>query len=180
MKSGAAKPDFPLRESVGAMVRMTHLAFAQDLQQHLAQHDIPVGMWFYLRALWEEDGLSQRVLSERVGATEATTAQQLAKMEARGHVERRRSQVDRRCTHVHLTRSGRALQKKLLSYAVTVNANALAGFTAADTAKLVELLARLRANLAQRHQARTEAGQVGSRTRRGANGRKPAAAARAT
>lgn len=176
MKTGVKKLGFPLRESVGAMVRMTHLAFAQDLQNHLAKHDIPVGMWFYLRTLWEEDGLTQRVLSERVGATEATTAQQLAKMEARGHIERRRSQVDRRYTHVHLTRSGRALQTKLLSYAVTVNANALAGFTLADTALLQELLARLRANLAQRQQARAAqsgARQAGSgKRRRSANVKK--------
>lgn len=175
MKSDVKKRGFPLRESVGAMVRMTHLAFAQDLQIHLADHDIPVGMWFYLRALWEEDGLSQRVLSERVGATEATTAQQLAKMEARGHIERRRSQVDRRLIHVHLTRSGRALQKKLLSYAVTVNANALAGFTQADIASLQDLLARMRANLALRQQARSaqaEAAQArGDRRTRRARGK---------
>jgi DNA-binding MarR family transcriptional regulator len=169
MKTGVKKPRFPLRESVGAMVRMTHLAFAQDLQNHLAGHDIPVGMWFYLRALWEEDGLTQRVLSDRVGATEATTAQQLAKMEARGYIERRRSQVDRRNSHVHLTRSGRALQDKLLPYAVTVNANALAGFTPTDVTQLLDLLARLRSNLEQREQARatrSEAAQTAGRRKR--------------
>ena len=36
MKSGTKKSGFPLSESVGAMVRMTHQAFAQDLQNHLA------------------------------------------------------------------------------------------------------------------------------------------------
>ncbi len=161
MKTGAKKHSLPFSESVGAMVRMTHLAFAQDLQNHLAGHDIPVGMWFYLRALWEEDGLTQRVLSDRVGATEATTAQQLAKMEARGYIERRRSQVDRRNSHVHLTRSGRALENKLLPYAVTVNANALSGFAPKDVQQLQSLLARLRANLEQRQQARVAYGERG-------------------
>lgn len=157
MKSPVRKRGFPLHESVGAMVRMTHLAFAQDLQNHLAAHGIPVGMWFYLRALWEEDGLTQRALSQRVGATEATTAQQLIKMEARGYVTRRRSDTDRRNSHVHLTRSGRALQDRLLSYAVTVNANALAGFSATEVRQLRAYLARLRGNLAARHEARAAA-----------------------
>lgn len=154
MKTGATKPSFPLRESVGAMVRMTHQAFAQDLQHHLANHDIPVGMWFYLRALWEEDGVTQRELSRRVGATEPTTALQLAKMEARGYIERRRDAVDRRNSHVHLTRRGRSLQTKLLSYAVTVNATALAGLTPKEVSQLQALLAHLRRNLEQRSRAR--------------------------
>lgn len=154
MKTAVRKRGLPLSESVGAMVRMTHQAFAQDLQNHLADHDIPVGMWFYLRALWEEDGLTQRALSQRVGATEATTAQQLTRMEARGYVTRKRSDTDRRNSHVHLTRSGRALQGRLLSYAATVNANALSGFSAADVRQLREYLARMRENLAARQQAR--------------------------
>ncbi len=155
MKSGTKKSGFPLSESVGAMVRMTHQAFAQDLQHHLASFKIPVGMWFYLRALWEEDGITQRELSRRVGATEPTTALQLTKMEARGYLERRRSEADRRNSHVHLTRSGRALQTKLLPYARLVNQTALTGLSAPEVAQLQRLLGHLRANLGQRQQSRS-------------------------
>lgn len=150
MKRGTPRSDFPLSESTGAMVRMTHLAFAQDLQNHLANFDIPVGMWFYLRALWEEDGITQRELSKRVCATEPTTALQLVKMEERGYIERRRSEIDRRNSHVHLTARGRALQAKLLPYAVMVNASATAGLTAKEVAQLHSLLAKLRENLEAR------------------------------
>ena len=174
MKSGAKKPGLPFRESVGAMVRMTHLAFAQDLQNHLAAYDIPVGMWFYLRALWEEDGVTQRVLSRRVGATEPTTALQLTKMEARGYIERRRCDSDRRNSHVHLTRRGRALQNKLLPYAVQVNATALAGLQPQEVTLLQTLLAQLRANLEQREHDRVTSGGGAQATPH--SGRRPRAA----
>ena len=148
---------FPLSASVGALLRMTHLAYVQDLQNHLAAHDIPFGMWFYLRALWEEDGITQRELSRRVGATEPTTAQQLANMERSGLVERKRPDADRRQSRVHLTRAGRALKKRLLPYAVDVNANALAGLSATEIAQLRDLLGRIRTNLERRQQARDAA-----------------------
>jgi DNA-binding MarR family transcriptional regulator len=149
--------EFPLEASVGAILRMAHLAYAQDLQNYLASHDIAFGMWFYLRALWEEDGLTQRELSRRVSATEATTAQQLTNMERSGLVVRRRSTRDRRSSHVHLTGAGRALRARLLPYAVEVNATALDGFTAREIAVLRDLLERIRANLEHRQRARETA-----------------------
>lgn len=153
MKTPAAKLEFPLSDSIGAMVRMTHQAFTRDLQRHLAEHDIPVGMWFYLRALWEEDKLTQRELSRRVGATEPTTAQQLVKMEARGYITRQRAQSDRRTSHVSLTRRGRALKARLLPYAVAVNETAVDGLKASEVRQLRILLEKVRARLEQREEA---------------------------
>lgn len=142
--------EFPLDASIGAVIRFTHRAYAQDLQSYLASHDIPVGMWFFLRALWEEDGLTQRELSRRVGSMEPTTVQQLHNMERRGLIERRRSATDARKSHVHLTAEGRALRSRLLPYAVEVNSAALTGFSAAEIRSLRDLLARIRSNLERR------------------------------
>src|SRR5438105_2703615 len=80
----APEIDYPLAFSIGAAVRLTHRHFAQHLQERLVPYDIPVGMWFFLRALWEEDGLTQRQLSQRVGSMEQTAVEQLRNMERRG------------------------------------------------------------------------------------------------
>ena len=37
-------------------------------------------MWYFLRGLWEEDGLTQRELSDRVGSMEPTTQTALRSM----------------------------------------------------------------------------------------------------
>ncbi len=150
-------PAFPLAASVGAAIRFTHRAFAQDLQAHLARHHVTVGMWFFLRTLWEEDGLTQRELSRRVGAMEPTTVQQLHKMEQQGLIERRRSTADRRKVHVHLTRAGRALRAPLLPYATAVNEAALEGLSSQEIAALKKTLARIQTNLLQRQLARDAA-----------------------
>lgn len=141
---------FPLVESIGAAIRFTQRAFAQDLQKHLAAHEIPVGMWYFLRALWEEDGLTQRELSRRVGTMEPTAVQQLRSMEARGFIERRRSPADRRKIHVHLTPAGKRLERSLLPYAPEVNAAALVCFSATEIKTLRRYLERIQANLARR------------------------------
>ena len=65
---------------------------------NLAEHGVSHGHWSFLRVLWEEDGLSQRELSTRVGMMEPTTVIALRGMEKAGLVRRSRSSADRRVT----------------------------------------------------------------------------------
>jgi DNA-binding MarR family transcriptional regulator len=146
--AAVAEVDYPLAYSIGAGIRLTHRHFAQVLQERLAPYDIPVGMWFFFRALWEEDGLTQRELSQRVGSMEQTTVEQLKNMERRGYIERRRSVDDRRKIHVHLTESGAVLKGRLLHVAREVNQIALDGLSAGEIGFLRLVLDRVRGNLA--------------------------------
>jgi DNA-binding MarR family transcriptional regulator len=155
--------DYPLAFSIGSAIRTTHRQFAQDLQDRLAPYDIPIGMWYFFRALWEEDGLTQRELSQRVGSMEPTTVEQLRNMERRGYIERRRSVDDRRKMHVHLTESGLALKNQLMPFAIDVNRVALDGLSDGEIGFLRLVLDRIRSNLdahltRQRSAAREPAG----------------------
>jgi DNA-binding MarR family transcriptional regulator len=145
--------DYPLDRSVGALLRMTYRTMAQELQALLAPHGIPIGMWYFLRALWQEDGVTQRELSERVGAMAPTTVEQLRKMEEAGLILRVRSAADRRRIHVSLTEKGRALRPALLPYAAAVNDAALVGLSEMEISYLRLMLHRIRSNLAT-HAAR--------------------------
>jgi DNA-binding MarR family transcriptional regulator len=137
----------PLRHSIGMDLRQTHRAFVQDLQDRLEAVGIPIGMWYFLRILWEEDGLSQRELSQRVGAMEPTTVEQLRNMEKRGLIERRRSPDDRRKMEVCLTEAGRQLKRQLIPCGVAVNEAALAGLDGAEIETFRRVLDRMRRNL---------------------------------
>ena len=162
-RRAAAAPDvnYPLAFSVGAGIRLTHRHFAQVLQERLAPYDIPVGMWFFFRALWEEDGLTQRELSQRVGSMEQTTVEQLKNMERRGYIERRRSVDDRRKIHVHLTDRGMALKRQLLHVAKEVNHVALEGLSDGEIGFLRLVLERIRGNLAAHLERRRGADREG-------------------
>ena len=137
-----------LENSLGAQIKRTQQAMGRALARHLAVHGIPVGMWYFLRVLWEEDGLSQREVGRRVGATPAATTEQLRNMEERGLIARVGHATDARQKDVSLTAEGRALKDTLLDYPRRIEAHALAGLSVGEAAFLRLCLAQIRRNLA--------------------------------
>jgi DNA-binding MarR family transcriptional regulator len=140
-------PQYPPDQSVGYLMRETHRAFLRALGARISRHGVSIGMWFFLRALWEEDGLTQRELSRRVSMMEPTTATALESMERRGLISRTRNPKDRRKINIRLTDRGRRLQEVLLPYAMEVNRVALAGIPAGQMPLLREQLVRIKRNL---------------------------------
>jgi DNA-binding MarR family transcriptional regulator len=134
--------------------RMAHLvkdvwrSFVRSLQVRLARHDVPFGHWTFLRVLWENDGLTQRELSDQAGVMEPTTFSALKAMERRGYIVRRRKPGNRRKVHIFLTAKGRALRRKLVPLAKDTNTIALRGVPARDVAATRRTLLAMIENLA--------------------------------
>jgi len=143
-----ALPQLPFESSVGYQIRMTHRAVARLLQTKIAPFGVNVGMWYFLRALWEEDGLTQRELSLRIGTTEPTALNAIAAMERIGLVTRRRDKADGRKLNVLLTPKGRDLKISLLPFAIDVVETATAGFSKADTVMFLQNLRKVQSNIA--------------------------------
>ncbi len=104
-------------------------------------------MWYFLRALWAEDGQTQRELSRRIGLMEPTTMGAILGMEKIGLVKRVRNRSDRRKINIFLTAKGHRLKGKLLPFAKQVVGDAVAGFSAQETALLLHLLKGIQRNL---------------------------------
>ncbi len=139
--------NLPLESSIGYAVRMTHRAFVRVLQARIAPHGVTAGMWYFLRVLWIEDGLTQRELSQRIGMMEPTTVTALNNMARHGLIRRRRNPRDKRKINIYLTARGRALRKTLGPLAMEVNAVALQDFSPREIDVLRRLLGRARARL---------------------------------
>ncbi len=133
--------------SAGYLVRDTHLLFAKALRNRLQEHQITPGQWYFLRALWEEEGLSQRELSRRVGTTEPTTVSALRLLARNGMIERVRNPKDRRTINIFLTDKARAMKADLMPIAVDVNDIATAGLSEPEFEQLRALLGKIRSNL---------------------------------
>lgn len=131
------------------LVRDTERAFRRALQLRLAAHDVPFGHWAFLRILWEKDGLTQRQLSDLAGVMEPTTFAAIKLMEARGYVERRQLPTNRKNVYVHLTRSGRALKKKLVPLAEDTNRISIKGLSRADLLTARKVMLTMIENLAE-------------------------------
>ena len=142
-RGAPAEADLPFEDSIGYQIRTTHRAMQRFLQSRIAPHGITLGMWYFLRALWHEDGLTQRELSNRAGTMEPTTLSAILIMEKKGLVRRVRNPDDRRKWHIHLTPKGRALKSKLVPLAREVVDTAVQNLSRGEVAQLLKALAEV-------------------------------------
>lgn len=160
-KTTVSDVDLPFAESVGYQIRATHRALQRFLQSKIEPHGVTVGMWYFLRALWNEDGLNQRELSHRVGTMEPTTMSAILNMEKKGLVRRVQNKKDRRKWHVHLTPKGRALKAELIPLAREVVDTAVQSLSRKQVQQLLEGLAEVQKNL---HATVSQLDEIASRT----------------
>lgn len=139
--------DLPFENSVGYQIRVTHRLVQRYLQSKIEPHGVTLGMWYFLRALWHEDGMTQRELSRRLGTMEPTTLTAIAAMERAGLVTRLRNEADRRKLNVFLTEKGQALKPLLLPLAVEVVHAATDGFSPAEVRQFLKFLAAIQENV---------------------------------
>lgn len=136
-------------DRIAHLIRDAARGVTRGLQLRLAQFDVSFGHWVFLRILWEEDGLSQRQLSERAGLMESTTHTALRRMEEVGYVVRQNQPGNLRKQHVFLTPQGKKLKRVLVPLAEAVNEAASHGISAADIATTRQTLFAMIVNLAR-------------------------------
>jgi MarR family transcriptional regulator, organic hydroperoxide resistance regulator len=122
----------PLSTGLGYLIRRTHKSFSRLLAIELADRGINFKQYFYLRALLEEDDISQTELGERVGMHRATVTTVLETLESNGYVRRLADPNDARSRRVLLTLKGQRLREPLLATIETIQSVAGAGISAAD------------------------------------------------
>ncbi|WP_286192231.1 MarR family winged helix-turn-helix transcriptional regulator [Roseomonas genomospecies 6] len=137
------RPDLTLPRAV----REAHRAMTRALQHRIAGYGVSMGQWYFLRALWEQDGLTQRELSQRVGMMEPTTVTALNNLERCELVQRVRNPHDRRKVNIYLTPKGKSLRSDVLPCVGEIEENATLGISPGELALTVSVLSRVSANL---------------------------------
>ena len=150
-KAAAARGDISnaslQEERLAHIVRRVMRDFQVSLELDLVAHGVNYGFWFYLRELWQEEGLSQRALSQRVGLSGPTTNSVIKRMVHAGLVALKPIVPGKPRQVVYLTESGRALRSKLEPLAEALNDNAVEGLSPAELASLRASLLVVHANL---------------------------------
>ncbi|MDP9838490.1 DNA-binding MarR family transcriptional regulator [Neorhizobium huautlense] len=100
--------------------------FARSLQQRAATLGFSPGQFPVLVELWQEDGLTQKQILDRLDVEQATLANTLSRMERDGLITRTPHPTDRRAQIVSLTERGRALESEAINAASDAE-NALLG-----------------------------------------------------
>jgi DNA-binding MarR family transcriptional regulator len=135
------------QESLGYQVNHLARLLAQALAVRIAPYGVVPGQFAQLLALFEQDGLTQRELWDRVRIEQATMANTLQRMQRDGLVRCLPEPADGRRIRVYLTEHARAIQPDLYAALRAVNGAATDGLTDAEIAGYMNLMARLIHNL---------------------------------
>lgn len=147
-RSGMTNPAYALTDrSLSFLVRQAHRGFVARLADRLVPHHISVAEWAVLRMLWQEEGLTQVALADRMRVRKASLTPVLSTLERKGFLRRTQRGEDLRKYHVFLTRHGRELETALLPIGAAINRRALAGINPQDAGLAVRLLEKVIANL---------------------------------
>ena len=133
--------------SIGYLSRINFRAFSRALEKLTIKHGVTAGQWRFLRVLWEEDNITQRALSDRVGIKEATTVRAVTRLVNDRLVTRNPCASDKRKLRIVLTLKARRLRTKLIPMVVEVNERAIKGLSRDDIETTQRVLAQTHVNL---------------------------------
>lgn len=98
---------FPLYSAANAVVRA--------YRPLLDKLDLTYAQYLVMMVLWQTNGISVKALGERLYLDSGTLTPLLKRLEAKGMVERKRSQTDERVRELYLTQQGATLKEQALS-----------------------------------------------------------------
>ncbi|TIO06738.1 MarR family transcriptional regulator [Mesorhizobium sp.] len=138
---------FQKERSAGFLANHMARLFANGLQQRIRPLGLAPAQFMTLLALWEEDGLTQRELVQRLDVEQATMANTLIRMERDGLIERRSHPDDGRSQSIHLTAKATALREPATQAARSQNETALASFSEDERLVFLDLMRRAIASM---------------------------------
>jgi DNA-binding MarR family transcriptional regulator len=137
----------PMGSSLSWRIREISKLYTSAFSESVAARGLTHGQWRCLRVLWEQDGMSQRSLSEALDMTPAAAVFSVNLLERDGLAQRVGDPSDKRRTFVHLTRKGRRLLERLLPECGDLNVRISAPFTDRELQTLSDLLDKLKLSL---------------------------------
>jgi DNA-binding MarR family transcriptional regulator len=148
-RPGRAASTVASEDARGALLlRMSMYGLRRSFKEQLAEAGIPWSVWYYLRVLWDHDGLSQKELTKWVGMLQPNAVGSIQTMKKLGLVNIERESSDRRRICVWLTPHARELKDVLLpKVRERIETVAFKGFTGEERQHLTKLLAKVCANV---------------------------------
>ena len=148
-KSNSAQRYLARDETVGFLLWDARRAISRDFEKRISPHGVSLGTFWILRILWDEDGVTQSQLIQRVHMKGPTIVGTVAQLERERLVTRTADLSDSRKKLINLTPKGHALRAVILPITEDVNKRALKGFPATERNQLKDMLRRLRVNMSE-------------------------------
>lgn len=131
------------RDSTAMQLRRAYMTIHRYAQAHFAQFGVTADQYVLLSVLAEEDGVTQRELTNAISSDANTIGAMLRLLEEKGLVTRRQDRADARARIVQLSAKGRKLQKELVSSAEAIHGAMAAAVGANDWEQLGSTLRKI-------------------------------------
>ncbi len=136
-----------LTDDLDFLIRDTRLRLYKYIERRIARLGIPLRIWFPLRALYRNEGITQRELGRMLGYGDAHAGVIVQVMQRRQLLDRRPDRHDKRSKMLYLTPSGRAMARLTLRHERAISARIVAGLSGAEARSFHALLTRVHENL---------------------------------
>lgn len=127
--------------------------FTKMVFEKLTEENLSVGQPKVLEYLFKNDGAVQKDIAKACLIEPATLTSLLSRMEKSGLIERKNKNGDKRYICVYLTKTGRKSGEKVVNRMSELEAVALTGFSADETAQFISFLTRVNVNLMDKKEA---------------------------
>lgn len=151
MCPAAAKPfydghHYDVSTSVGHRLVHLMMLMRREVETRMAEHGLTDAQWKPLWMLQTGRASTANELAREMMVDAGAITRMLDRLEAKGLLERLRSESDRRVVHLRLTEAGVAAVAQVPHVLASVNNDFLRGFTAREFQQLRDLLDRMHAN----------------------------------
>ena len=93
-------------ETVGYMIRILHLSLLKRIDLEMQGHDLTAMQWRPLLIISKGKGDTAALLAKEMGMDTGAITRMLDRLQSKGLVIRKRSELDRRVVHLELTEEG--------------------------------------------------------------------------
>ena len=142
-------PPFKLENAIGYAVNRAALRLKGALHRAFREsgYDITPEHWAVLNCLWDDEGMSQTQIAERIVKDKTNLTRMLDVMERNGLVSRKPHEGDRRAYRIFLTDRARAIKPDLIGVAEAVGARAVSGLSPEEQQTVLRLMNTIADNL---------------------------------
>jgi DNA-binding MarR family transcriptional regulator len=150
-----AGKDYIVGESMGHLLFQLMLCMRREIETRMAEHDLTDAQWKPLWMLKMGHAGTALELAREMAVDAGAITRMLDRLEAKGLVQRVRSETDRRVVNVRLTAEGEAVVEHVPHVLASVNNDFLRGFSKQEWQQFKDLCQRMLMN-GQAMQAKQE------------------------
>jgi DNA-binding MarR family transcriptional regulator len=137
-------------ESLGTMISDVARLMRRTFDERARGIGVTRPQWRVLTMLKRHEGINQGGLAELLEVEPITLCRMIDRLQEASLVERRADPSDRRAWRLFMTEKAHDLLDELRPMAIDMFDNAQTGLDAAERARLIQMLSRVRTNLSRR------------------------------